>query len=398
MAGELNFRCEFHVGNLLQEGPFQRAKTESFDTVSCQLAIHYCIMCESAARDLLMRISGRLTPGGYFIGSTADTDSIVAGLQKGHLVTKGGKDLFEFGNRIYSVSFERNAIDMIDEAAWVSGVVNFNAMRLEEKLLATWGIPYHFSLIEHIDATEYVVPWSAFCRVAQECELELILKQNFAEFYSERGLQSNFLKTRAGQQISVQEEEACQMYAVFVFRKRLPNDPSSGYRVAPRAPADGGSSRPHRVRREGPSALGQRPAGYGREQALKGKKKAFTADSFSSEKALGAAIDLTSRPAAGSSEVMQVDHGELRAGRQSTSLEGIPWERRAPTCAAPPPLGALPLHGAPSSTPALSQNFGAMPRMSQNLHPMSQGEAVPPMSQGVFPMSQGVFPMSQGVF
>jgi mRNA (guanine-N7-)-methyltransferase len=48
-----------------------------FDIVSTQFAIHYMFESEIKLRSFLRNVSDRLEPGGFFIGTTIDSDELV---------------------------------------------------------------------------------------------------------------------------------------------------------------------------------------------------------------------------------------------------------------------------------------------------------------------------------
>ncbi len=67
--------------------------------VSCQFAMHYMFENESKLRAFLHNVSCRLVPGGFFIGTTVDSDRVVCRIN-----TEGGESL-RIGNRFYSIKF-----------------------------------------------------------------------------------------------------------------------------------------------------------------------------------------------------------------------------------------------------------------------------------------------------
>ena len=48
-----------------------------FDIVSTQFAIHYMFRSEDKLRAYLRNVTDRLEPGGFFIGTTIDSDELV---------------------------------------------------------------------------------------------------------------------------------------------------------------------------------------------------------------------------------------------------------------------------------------------------------------------------------
>ena len=49
----------------------------NFDLVSCQFAFHYSFESLPQAEQMLANVSSNLLPGGYFIGTTTDSNDIM---------------------------------------------------------------------------------------------------------------------------------------------------------------------------------------------------------------------------------------------------------------------------------------------------------------------------------
>lgn len=76
-------------------------KRISFDMVSCQMSMHYLFESEKTLRQFLTNVTERLEPGGIFIGTTLDSQTLVKKLR-----TVGMEnDEYTFGNYFYSVKF-----------------------------------------------------------------------------------------------------------------------------------------------------------------------------------------------------------------------------------------------------------------------------------------------------
>ena len=61
--------------------------------------MHYFFESESKLRAFLTNVSSRLEPGGYFIGTTIDSDRMIAKMRS------EGKDDLVIGNKFYSIMF-----------------------------------------------------------------------------------------------------------------------------------------------------------------------------------------------------------------------------------------------------------------------------------------------------
>lgn len=75
-----------------------------FDVVSCQMSMHYLCESEITARAFLSNVSSKLVPGGYFIGTTLDSNVLVKKLRKIGL-KEGTDNKYTIGNQFYSVKF-----------------------------------------------------------------------------------------------------------------------------------------------------------------------------------------------------------------------------------------------------------------------------------------------------
>merc|ERR1711976_480542 len=73
---------------------------QQFDMASCQFAFHYCFESEDQANCMLKNAAECLKPGGYFIGTTPDAQTILERLEPGKLM---------FGNSVYSIDFDEDS-------------------------------------------------------------------------------------------------------------------------------------------------------------------------------------------------------------------------------------------------------------------------------------------------
>ena len=93
-----------------------------FDVASCQMSMHYLWESENTARSFLKNVSDRLVPGGYFIGTTLDSNVLVRKLRTIGL-SKDKTDKYEFGNQFYSVRFLHK--DFPKKKAFVCSLIIF---------------------------------------------------------------------------------------------------------------------------------------------------------------------------------------------------------------------------------------------------------------------------------
>lgn len=179
----------------------------TFDIVSCQFAVHYAFENEERVRRMLANVSGALKPGGFFIGTTPDANVLIRKLR----AISG----MSFANAVFRVVF-----DDIDPPH------NNKAFSRDR---SPFGIRYSFSLgASVVDCPEYLVHFPSFEKVAAEYDLELLLLQNFHDFFTEyaepgspyRELLMRMKVLDETGTMSPDEWDAAYLYTVFAFRKK----------------------------------------------------------------------------------------------------------------------------------------------------------------------------------
>lgn len=292
-------QCRFHVGNMLAPETYKKFLQENarvFDSVSVQLAIHYTLNSDEDADLILASISERLKPGGIFVGSLPSS-FVIAERMKNQLrreVLDESTLRYSFGNDVYSVYFESETFEEIRgcEDTEVEGVeltkiaelpiglpgdadmpphpwvyakqaerhppvpmgfgkndisthhlIDSNPLLFE--LSERWGLKYTFWLVDHIDASENIVPWRAFCRLAKKHNLTCILTAPFDQYIEQmrsRGNESTIDFMRRVQPLIDEnptaqfQAEVISFYQVFAFQKDvLPSDPPDSLALIPPA-------------------------------------------------------------------------------------------------------------------------------------------------------------------
>lgn len=181
-----------------------------FDIVSCQFAIHYAFETESRVRGLLQNVTDRLKPGGFFIGTTVDANVVV---RKVRAVT----DL-SIGNSVYRVTFDQK----------------FASKRFAHG--TPYGFRYNFKLDQSVDdCPEFLVHFPSFQRLAEEYDLELVMLNNFHDFFAEfssdkypryRDLLHSMRVLNEEFTIEPDQWDAIYLYTAFAFRRK--GEPSPG--------------------------------------------------------------------------------------------------------------------------------------------------------------------------
>lgn len=131
--------------------------------------MHYMFESEVKLRAFLHNVSCRLIPGGYFIGTTVDSDRVVSEIR-----TRGGEKM-TICNKFYQIRFGQTSFPK-DQGAF--------------------GLKYYFYLKEAIGrdrflddqkvhVPEYLVIFPKLEELALEYNLKLVERKNFHEYYQE---------------------------------------------------------------------------------------------------------------------------------------------------------------------------------------------------------------------
>jgi len=157
-----------------------------FDLVSCQFAFHYCFETEEQAECMIRNAAESLKPGGFFFGTTPSAEAILSRLNSSLQQTPSSSDsddsqLLQFGNSVYSVSFDRDS------------TVGQRVLNKEEqssqvslKDLPDFGNKYNFHLEGVVDCPEFLVNFDALVRIASKHGLMLVGMQKFENFFVQK--------------------------------------------------------------------------------------------------------------------------------------------------------------------------------------------------------------------
>ncbi|WFC98749.1 mRNA (guanine-N(7))-methyltransferase [Malassezia yamatoensis] len=187
----------------------QEILAAKFDTISLQFCMHYGWDTEEHARVMLENIAQNLRPGGTFIGTTPDSETLM-----GRLEAINSEAELSFGNENYRIEFEHR---------YEPGEKPF-------------GNKYHFWLEDAVDdVPEYVVEWATFERLAEEYGLKLLYRSRFdqilADGYDKPRLRSLLERMRVVDPEQVAETgevtpampasmwDVCTLYIGFAFEK-----------------------------------------------------------------------------------------------------------------------------------------------------------------------------------
>lgn len=153
-AKEKIYRAEFLVADsgaqLLSE--LYKNPKQSFDLSSCQFVVHYSFESEARATMMVRNLCERVRKGGYFIGTTVNSDVLRERLDE--------SDTNSFGNNIYQVIFD------------------------SKEEFKDYGHRYNFKLEGVVDCHEYVLKKEVLARIAEKFGMKLVLWQTFSDFFA----------------------------------------------------------------------------------------------------------------------------------------------------------------------------------------------------------------------
>ncbi|KAK2196589.1 bifunctional mRNA (guanine-N(7))-methyltransferase domain/S-adenosyl-L-methionine-dependent methyltransferase superfamily/mRNA triphosphatase Cet1-like superfamily/mRNA cap guanine-N7 methyltransferase/mRNA triphosphatase Cet1-like [Babesia duncani] len=216
------FSAEFHHGNVLDKKVYVFLKNRLFDVVNFQLAIHYVLESEQMAEFIITQIHKTLNDGGLFIGSTMCCKALAAGI---HYSLTQEDSTLSFGNDIFTVTLDPNTCTFDEQKPSLN--------TLQNKFETDWGIKYHFYLMESINESEYVVPWTSFVKLCRKVGLRLVETCTFPEWlqasrtryksasiprYVEENLEKHYGMI-SGYPLSHPQQQVFQLYKIFVFEK-----------------------------------------------------------------------------------------------------------------------------------------------------------------------------------
>ncbi|XP_042539617.1 mRNA cap guanine-N7 methyltransferase [Dipodomys spectabilis] len=153
---EYIFNAEFITADCSKEllaDKFRDPET-SFDICSCQFACHYSFESSDQADTMLRNACERLSPGGYFIGTTPNSLELIRRLE--------ASETESFGNEIYTVKFQKKGDYPL------------------------FGCKYDFNLEGVVDVPEFLVYFPLLTEMAKKYNMKLVYKKTFLEFYEEK--------------------------------------------------------------------------------------------------------------------------------------------------------------------------------------------------------------------
>lgn len=230
------FATEFFAADCTKEILSQKYKKSDIklDLTSCQFAFHYSFESYEQADTMLRNACENLRVGGYFIGTTADSNKLVKRI-------KECKEADSFGNSVFNIkSSSRDHFPL-------------------------FGAKYMFYLEGVVDCPEFLVHLPTMEALAAKYNMKLVWKKNFHEIFKEyerdhahllnkmNALETypasgdktltgvsesqyksacDYLEKKSCKQVgtlSADEWEVAGLYIAFAFEKIAPEKPSSSH-------------------------------------------------------------------------------------------------------------------------------------------------------------------------
>ncbi|KAK2166906.1 hypothetical protein NP493_1300g00064 [Ridgeia piscesae] len=126
-----------------------------FDLASCQFSFHYGFESHQQAKQMIQNACECLRPGGYFLGTTLDSNELVKRL-------RASEDM-SFGNEVYRIEFETP----------------------NKTQLPLFGAKYNFYLEGVVDCPEFLVHFPLVEKMVAEYGMKLVYREPFADFFTE---------------------------------------------------------------------------------------------------------------------------------------------------------------------------------------------------------------------
>lgn len=153
-----------------------------FDLVSAQFCIHYFFETEQNVRNFLTNVSRKLVKEGLFVATLPDADVLLGKLKTGDDEVS---DYLVAENDSFSVIIGRDELRKQTPFGLKYGFF------LDDDLIGKKEVVNDITRIEYVP--EYLISRKAFINLAKEYGLEVVIDQNFHEFYAEKIQQKEYL-------------------------------------------------------------------------------------------------------------------------------------------------------------------------------------------------------------
>ncbi|CAL1134004.1 unnamed protein product, partial [Cladocopium goreaui] len=215
-AGRPEFLATFQWNDLRRPETLQalrEAYPDGFDVVVCQLALHYILSSEEAAKRFLQILVQLLRPGGRFIATVPSCEVLADFYEKASFMANSTCER-TLEQKFFQVKFQGLPWQQLQAA----GVT----LELDEVFLKRWGLPYHFILEGAVSGEEFILPWEAFEEMAGSVGLRVLADASFPDLFDQLKDRSKFYHNTFSKDmkpLDTEEETLFKLYQGFVMER-----------------------------------------------------------------------------------------------------------------------------------------------------------------------------------
>ena len=203
---------------------FPQGNQPWFDLVSCQFSIHYSFESLQQAETMVQNACEMVNVGGYFIGTTLNSEEILRRLRRSQLKDPSTKS---FGNQFYGIAFETVPENFLFEAFGskynfqLEGVVDCPEFLCDLGVLKSLVAKYGFELQDSFDFKEAFERYNGKFRGLLEIinALEPFSPDHPRKDTLDYEHAESFLNRSNVGTLSQSEWEAISVYHCFVFKR-----------------------------------------------------------------------------------------------------------------------------------------------------------------------------------
>ena len=180
----------------------------SVDLVSCQFALHYFFGAREILTRLISWISGRLRPGGYFIGTLVNGERVYQLVDSKTL---------QYHSKVLSIRLNGGKQQRKDDIK--GSVMEEEKLKMREDFGQNVNMTLHDTIIGGEGSAEYMVFPFVLRRVMEDCGLVYVDHTDFADWH--KNYCTLYAKAHAGSSLdlSKDEQEASFLNMSFVYQR-----------------------------------------------------------------------------------------------------------------------------------------------------------------------------------
>jgi len=155
-----------------------------FDIVSCQFALHYAFESQSQAECMIKNAAECLRPGGFFIGTTIDSETVLQRLKdKINDSSMTNSSPLMLGNSVFSVTFDKNSPIISALRSEIESNKDLKVTKNFLERIPRYGAQYTFHLTGVVDCPEFLINFDELSDIAERNGMILVAKQGFENYF-----------------------------------------------------------------------------------------------------------------------------------------------------------------------------------------------------------------------